>query len=77
MYCCLFQDEDIYKACLIESNTDIVEKACLVICSAIASSMDWGDIDLLVREAQSRGDPVATCIHGLKLASNQITLLLK
>ena len=73
----LFQDEDVYKAHLIELNTDLVEKACLVIRSAVASSMDWRDIDLLVREAQSRGDPVASTINSLKLQSNQITLLLK
>ncbi len=67
----------MFKATLIEANTDLVEKACLVIRSAVASSMDWGDIHLLVKEAQARGDPVASCIHGLKLESNQITLLLK
>ena len=39
--------------------------------------MDWGDIELLVRDAQTRGDPIAGSIHSLKLQSNQITLLLK
>ena len=77
IYFYLSQDEDVFKASLIEVNTDLVEKACLVIRSAVASSMDWGDIHLLVKEAQSRGDPVASCIHGLKLESNQITLLLQ
>ncbi|XP_019850525.1 PREDICTED: nuclear export mediator factor Nemf-like [Amphimedon queenslandica] len=71
------QDEDRYKAELIEWNTDLVERACLVIRSAVASSMDWGDIELLVHDAQGRGDPVANSIQGLKLHSNLITLWLK
>ena len=73
----LSQEEDIYKAHLIELNTDLVERTCIVIRSAIANAMDWGDIELLVRDAQTRGDPVAGSIHSLKLQSNQITLLLK
>lgn len=71
------KDEDRYKAELIECNTDIVDRACIVIRSAIASAMDWGDIELLVRDAQARGDPVANSIQGLKLHSNLITLWLK
>ena len=62
---------------LIEMNVELVERACLVIRSAIANAMDWGDIELLVKEAQARGDPVASAIHGLKLSSNEITLLLR
>ena len=55
----------------------MVEKACLVIRSAVASAMDWSDIELLVKDAQARGDPVAMAIHGLKLQTNEITLLLR
>lgn len=58
-------------------NADLVDRASLVIRSAVANAMDWGDIDLLVKEAQGRGDPVAMAIHGLKLGTNQITLLLR
>ena len=58
-------------------NFDLVERATLVIRSAIANAMDWGDIELLVKDAQARGDPVAIAIHGLKLKSNEITLLLR
>ncbi len=67
----------MYRAQLIEMNFDLVERATLVIRSAIASSMDWGDIELLVKDAQARGDPVAMVIQGLKLSSNGITLLLR
>ena len=66
----------MFKAQLIELNVDIVEKACLVIRSAVANAMDWGDIELLVKDAQARGDPTAMAIHGLKLKTNEITLLL-
>ena len=70
------QEEDAAKANLIELNVDLVEAACLVIRSAIASAMDWGDIELLLKDAQARGDPVAMAIQGLKLQTNEITLLL-
>ena len=56
---------------------DLVERACVVIRSAIANAMDWGDIELLVKDAQARGDPVALAIHSLKLTSNEVTLLLR
>ena len=45
--------------------------------SAIANAMDWGDIELLVKDAQAGGDPVAMAIHGLRLKSNEITLTLR
>ena len=55
---------------------DLVEAACLVIRSAIASALDWSDIELLLKDAQAKGDPVAMAIQGLKLQTNEITLLL-
>ena len=45
------QEEDVYKATLIELNYDLIERACLVIRSAVANSMDWSDIELLVKDA--------------------------
>ena len=54
-----------------------MERACVVIRSAIATAMDWSDIELLVKDAQARGDLVAMVIHSLKLSSNEITLLLR
>ena len=58
-------------------NLDLVERASLVIRSAVANAMDWGDIELLVKDAQARGDPIAMAIQGLKLKTNEITLLLR
>lgn len=45
--------------------------------SAVANAMDWTDIELLVKDAQAREDPVAMAIHALKLKTNEITLLLR
>lgn len=58
-------------------NSDLVSKATLVIRSAVANAMDWGDIDLLIKDAQSRGDPVASIIQSLKLKTNEITMMLQ
>ena len=71
------QEEDVHKAQLIELNIDLIDRATLVIRSAIANAMDWGDIELLVKDAQGRGDPVAMAIQSLKLKSNEITLILR
>lgn len=71
------QEVDAYKAQLIEMNSDLVGRACLVIRSAVANAMDWGDIELLVKDAQTRGDAVAVAIKSLKLKTNEITLLLQ
>lgn len=54
-----------------------VERACLVIRSAVASSLAWEDIAALVKDAQTRRDPVAMTIHKLKLNEGLITLLLR
>lgn len=67
----------MFKAQLIEMNSDLVTKASLVIRSAVANAMNWGDIELLVKDSQGRGDPVALAIKSLKLHRNEITLLLQ
>ncbi|CAG8522650.1 6805_t:CDS:10 [Paraglomus occultum] len=67
---------NVRKAKMIELNIDIVDQALLVIRQAIASSMDWKDLENLVKEEKNKGNPIANIISGLKLGSNQITLLL-
>ncbi|KAI3649011.1 hypothetical protein MP228_006865 [Amoeboaphelidium protococcarum] len=62
---------------LIEMNLDDVDRAILVIRSAIASGMDWTSLKDLVKEEQLKQNPVALMIDGLKLEQNQITLLLR
>lgn len=45
--------------------------------SAVASSLAWEDIAALVKDAQTRRDPVAMVIHKLKLNEGLVTLLLR
>lgn len=71
------QLSNIRKAKLIENNVDIVDQAILVIRNAIASSMDWKDLENLVLEEKKKENPIAEIIVGFKLETNQITLLLK
>jgi hypothetical protein len=71
------QLSNIRKAKLIESNVDTVDQAILIIRNAIASSMDWKDLENLVLEEKKKGTPIAEVIAGFKLEINQITLLLR
>ncbi|KAG8184693.1 hypothetical protein JTE90_013086 [Oedothorax gibbosus] len=70
------QAEDIKKAQLIEMNLELVEKAILVIRSAIANQISWSEIQDLIKEAQLEGDPVAKAIKKLRLDINHFTMLL-
>lgn len=70
------QAEDIKKAQLIEMNLELVEKAILVIRSAIANQISWSDIQNIIKEAQLEGDPVAKAIKKLRLDINHFTMLL-
>ncbi|EDO27941.1 predicted protein, partial [Nematostella vectensis] len=71
------QEADVRKAQLIEINLDLVDRAILVVNSAIANQIDWSEILNLVKEAQIQGDPVASAIRELKLQTNHITMLLR
>ncbi|XP_067939413.1 ribosome quality control complex subunit NEMF-like [Watersipora subatra] len=71
------QQLDERKAYIIEINLDIVEKALSVVRSALANQIDWGDIDDIIKEAQSHGDPVAMAIKRLKLEKNHFTVQLR
>ncbi|XP_062863885.1 ribosome quality control complex subunit NEMF-like [Trichomycterus rosablanca] len=71
------QEVDRLKGELVEMNLPIVERALQVVCSALANQVDWAEINLIVKEAQEAGDPVACAIKELKLQTNHITMLLK
>lgn len=71
------QEVDKQKASLIETNKDLVDRALLVIRSALANQHSWEDIKELVQDAQDRGDPVARSIKKLKLDINHVTLELQ
>lgn len=70
------QELDKQKAELITRNQELVDNAILAIQSALASQMSWPDIQVLVKEAQTRDDPIASTIKHLKLEMNHITLYL-
>lgn len=65
------------KAQLIEYNLELVDAAITIIRNAVASQMDWRDLEELVKEEKKRNNPIAQRIDSLKLATNQITLLLR
>lgn len=71
------QETDERKARLIELNQPIIDHAVKVVRSALAAQMSWNDVEDLVEQATRKGDPVAGIIKKLKLATNQITLLLR
>lgn len=70
------QELDKQKAELITRNQVLVDNAILAIQSALANQMSWPDIQGLLKEAQARGDPVASAIKQLKLESNHVSLFL-
>lgn len=70
------QEIDKRKAELISRNQTLVDNAILAIQSAVANQMAWPDIKILLKEAEIRGDPVASAIKQLKLETNHISLLL-
>ncbi|ELU02895.1 hypothetical protein CAPTEDRAFT_151175 [Capitella teleta] len=71
------QEKDNIKGQLIEMNLPLVERAILVVQSALANQLDWADINQLVKEAQAQGDPVASSISSLQLQSNHFTMMLR
>lgn len=70
------QELDKQKAELISRNQVLVDNAILAIQSALANQMSWPDIQVLLKEAQARGDPVASAVKQLKLETNHIALML-
>ncbi|XP_012286899.1 nuclear export mediator factor NEMF homolog [Orussus abietinus] len=70
------QELDKIKAELIMRNQTLVDNTITAIRSALANQISWSDIQVLLKEAQSKGDSVALTIKGLKLETNHITVLL-
>ncbi|CEP14532.1 hypothetical protein [Parasitella parasitica] len=70
------QITNVRKAQLIEFNLQMVDAAITIIRNAVASQMDWQDLNDLVKEEKRRENPIAMIIDSLKLATNQLTLIL-
>lgn len=71
------QELDKWKAELISRNQTLVDNAIFAIQNALANQVSWPDIEILLKEAQERGDSVASAIKQLKLEKNHIALLLR
>ncbi|KAG9299425.1 hypothetical protein G9A89_009377 [Geosiphon pyriformis] len=71
------QSENVRRALSIEANIEIVDQAIMVIRNAIASSIDWKDLENLVAEERKKHNPIALIIDKLKLDTNQISLSLR
>lgn len=71
------QEVDKWKAELISRNQSLVDNAIFAIQNALANQVSWPDIQILLKEAQAKGDPVASAIKQLKLETNHIALLLR
>ena len=54
-----------------------MDKAILIVNSAIANQIDWSEINNILKEAQAQGDQVACAIAALKLETNHITMNLR
>lgn len=70
------QVTNVRKAQLIELNLNLVDAAITIIRNAVASQMDWQDLNDLVKEEKRRENPIALIIETLKLDTNQLTLVL-
>ncbi|KAJ8967648.1 hypothetical protein NQ314_002709 [Rhamnusium bicolor] len=70
------QNVDKQKAELITRNQELVDKSILAIQTILANQVSWEDINDLVKDAASKGDPVAKNIKQLKLEINHISLYL-
>ena len=57
------QDMDRVRAQLIETNLPLVERAILVVNSALANQVAWEEIEEIVKDAQLQLDPVACAVR--------------
>ncbi|KAJ2660535.1 hypothetical protein IWW48_002872 [Coemansia sp. RSA 1200] len=58
----------------IEMNLEFVDQAIMIIRQAVAAGMDWKELEDLVADQKTQGNPVAERIVRLNLSANQITL---
>ncbi|KAG2177194.1 hypothetical protein INT43_007851 [Umbelopsis isabellina] len=70
------QMTNVRKAQLIEFNLQMVDAAIMIIRNAIATGMDWRELEDLVKNEQKHGNAIALMIDSLKLESNEISLRL-
>ena len=64
------------NAQLVEANAEDVDKALLVINSAMSSGMDWEALESLVEVEQRNGNPIAMLVKKLDLGNDAVVLAL-
>ena len=64
------------QARLLEIHAEDVDKAVLVINSALSSGMGWEDIAEMVQEEKDRRNPIALLVSKLRLDRNHVVLAL-
>jgi predicted ribosome quality control (RQC) complex YloA/Tae2 family protein len=60
----------------IEANLNLVDAVLVTVRGFVASGMDWVDLWDLIQEETKKGNPIASCIVGLKLEVGMITVAL-
>ncbi|CAM9478235.1 unnamed protein product [Ectocarpus sp. 8 AP-2014] len=70
------QEKMLRHAQLAEAWADEVEKALMVVRSALANGMDWQDLEDLVKAETANGNSIASLIHELRLNRNQASVVL-
>ena len=68
------QRKNELRATMIEYNVELVDRALLIINSAVAAGSDWKKIGEMVAEAKEQGDAVATRIKSLHLDRNAMVM---
>jgi predicted ribosome quality control (RQC) complex YloA/Tae2 family protein len=71
------QRENFELGALIESASELVDQACLVVRSALEHSVPWTDLAKLVELETANGNPVASAIADMDLAKGNIKLALR
>ncbi|KAI8818482.1 uncharacterized protein EV422DRAFT_168502 [Fimicolochytrium jonesii] len=71
------QEQSAKVAQTIEANLALIESLINTVRSFIASGMDWGDLEELVKEEKKNGNPVASVISKLKLDVGMVNIRLR
>ncbi|KAK4532008.1 hypothetical protein CCYA_CCYA10G2865 [Cyanidiococcus yangmingshanensis] len=70
------EEHCLRQALLIEANLVDVDHALQIIRAALASGIDWKEIEQMLVLERRRGNPIAQIIHSLQLSDNEMTLML-
>lgn len=69
-------NQSTIKAQVLQDNIQDVQKCLLVINTAIDNGMKWTELEILVRDEQKKGNPIANMIQSLDLEHGRIIISL-